>query len=83
MTARTLLAVPGFEIVGTLPFAFEHPKHGIAEAFVMFQALQTASDLAPTATSAVAVHKARRTELSASTMHRQRVLSNDKVFDGR
>ena len=49
----------------------------------MFQALQSASDLAPTATSAVAVHKARRTELSASTMHRQRVLSNDKVFDGR
>lgn len=83
MTARTLFAVPGFEIVGTLPIAFEHPRHGFAEAFVVFQAFQTASDLAPTATSVIAVHKARRTELSASTTHWQRVLSNYKVFDGR
>jgi L-amino acid N-acyltransferase YncA len=29
----------GFEIVGTLPLAFEHPKHGFVDAFVMFQAL--------------------------------------------
>ena len=29
----------GFEIVGTLPFAFEHPKLGFVDAFVMFQAL--------------------------------------------
>lgn len=29
----------GFEIVGTLPFAFEHPKHGFVDAVVMFRAL--------------------------------------------
>jgi L-amino acid N-acyltransferase YncA len=29
----------GFEIVGTLPLAFEHPKHGFVDAVVMFQAL--------------------------------------------
>ena len=29
----------GFDIVGTLPGAFEHPKHGFVDAFVMFQAL--------------------------------------------
>ena len=29
----------GFEIVGTLPLAFEHPKHGLVDAFVMFRAL--------------------------------------------
>lgn len=29
----------GFEIVGTLPLAFEHPTHGFVDAFVMFQTL--------------------------------------------
>ena len=29
----------GFEIVGTLPLAFENPKHGFVDAVVMFQAL--------------------------------------------
>jgi L-amino acid N-acyltransferase YncA len=29
----------GFEIVGTLPLAFEHPKHGFVDAFVMSHAL--------------------------------------------
>jgi L-amino acid N-acyltransferase YncA len=29
----------GFEIVGTLPLAFEHPTHGFVDAFVMFQPL--------------------------------------------
>jgi ribosomal protein S18 acetylase RimI-like enzyme len=29
----------GFDIVGTLPGAFEHPKHGFVDAYVMFQAL--------------------------------------------
>ena len=29
----------GFEIVGTLPLAFEHPKHGFVDAFVMFRKL--------------------------------------------
>jgi ribosomal protein S18 acetylase RimI-like enzyme len=29
----------GFKIVGTLPLAFEHPTRGLADAFVMFQAL--------------------------------------------
>jgi L-amino acid N-acyltransferase YncA len=29
----------GFEIVGTLPLAFEHPKHGFVDAFVMFRSL--------------------------------------------
>jgi L-amino acid N-acyltransferase YncA len=29
----------GFEIVGTLPLAFKHPKHSFVDAVVMFQAL--------------------------------------------
>jgi ribosomal protein S18 acetylase RimI-like enzyme len=29
----------GFEIVGRLPLAFEHPAHGPVDALVMFQAL--------------------------------------------
>jgi ribosomal protein S18 acetylase RimI-like enzyme len=29
----------GFEIVGTLPRAFSHPKHGFVDAFVMFKTL--------------------------------------------
>lgn len=29
----------GFEIVGTLPLAFEHPAHGFVDAFVLFQPL--------------------------------------------
>lgn len=29
----------GFEVVGTLPLAFEHPTHGFVDAFVMFQPL--------------------------------------------
>jgi ribosomal protein S18 acetylase RimI-like enzyme len=29
----------GFEIVGTLPCAFDHPKLGCVDAFVMFKAL--------------------------------------------
>jgi len=29
----------GFEIVGTLPKAFNHPKHGDVDAFVMYQFL--------------------------------------------
>ena len=29
----------GFEIVGTLPLAFEHPSQGVVDAFVMFSAL--------------------------------------------
>ena len=29
----------GFEIVGTLPLAFEHPKRGLVDAPVMFRAL--------------------------------------------
>jgi ribosomal protein S18 acetylase RimI-like enzyme len=29
----------GFEIVGVLPLAFNHPQHGYVDAFVMFQQL--------------------------------------------
>ena len=29
----------GFDIVGTLPRAFEHPRHGFVDAYVMFQTL--------------------------------------------
>jgi L-amino acid N-acyltransferase YncA len=29
----------GFEIVGTLPLAFNHPQHGYVDAHVMFRAL--------------------------------------------
>lgn len=29
----------GFEIVGRLPLAFQHPAHGYVDAFVMYQAL--------------------------------------------
>ena len=29
----------GFDIVGTLPGAFEHPVHGFVDAYVMYQAL--------------------------------------------
>ena len=29
----------GFEVVGTLPLAFEHPTQGFVDAFVMFQTL--------------------------------------------
>jgi L-amino acid N-acyltransferase YncA len=29
----------GFAIVGTLPLAFHHPRHGFVDALVMFQAL--------------------------------------------
>ena len=29
----------GFEIVGTLPLAFDHPKIGHVDAFVMFKSL--------------------------------------------
>ena len=29
----------GFEIVGTLPFAFNHPKEGYVDALVMFKTL--------------------------------------------
>jgi ribosomal protein S18 acetylase RimI-like enzyme len=29
----------GFEIVGTLPQAFNHPLHGFVDSFVMFRAL--------------------------------------------
>jgi len=31
----------GFEIVGTLPGAFQHPKHGYVDAFVMYKQLAT------------------------------------------
>ena len=31
----------GFEIVGRLPGAFFHPKHGFVDAFVMFKHLET------------------------------------------
>ncbi len=31
----------GFEIVGTLPGAFKHPKQGYVDAFVMFKQLET------------------------------------------
>lgn len=31
----------GFEIVGRLPYAFNHPTHGYVDAFVMFQTLGT------------------------------------------
>jgi ribosomal protein S18 acetylase RimI-like enzyme len=31
----------GFEIVGRLPEAFEHPRHGFVDAYVMFRALGT------------------------------------------
>jgi ribosomal protein S18 acetylase RimI-like enzyme len=30
----------GFEIVGRLPLAFEHPAHGFVDALVMFQSLE-------------------------------------------
>jgi len=30
----------GFEIVGTLPGAFRHPRHGFVDAYVMFKQLQ-------------------------------------------
>lgn len=30
----------GFEIVGTLPKAFEHPVHGFVDSYVMFRSLQ-------------------------------------------
>jgi len=30
----------GFEIVGTLRGAFEHPEHGFVDAFVMYQELR-------------------------------------------
>ena len=29
----------GFEIVGTLPHAFNHPVHGFVDSYVMFRAL--------------------------------------------
>jgi ribosomal protein S18 acetylase RimI-like enzyme len=29
----------GFDIVGTLPLAFEHPANGFVDAFVMFRSL--------------------------------------------
>ena len=29
----------GFEIVGTLPKAFQHPQHGYVDSYVMFKAL--------------------------------------------
>lgn len=29
----------GFEIVGTLPLAFNHPEHGYVDSYVMFRAL--------------------------------------------
>jgi ribosomal protein S18 acetylase RimI-like enzyme len=29
----------GFEIVGRLPLAFEHPTHGFVDALVMYRAL--------------------------------------------
>lgn len=29
----------GFDIVGTLPLAFDHPQHGYVDSFVMFRAL--------------------------------------------
>jgi ribosomal protein S18 acetylase RimI-like enzyme len=29
----------GFEIVGRLPGAFQHPKHGFVDAFVMYRTL--------------------------------------------
>lgn len=31
----------GFEIVGTLPGAFRHPRHGFIDAFVMYKQLET------------------------------------------
>ncbi|WP_062205785.1 GNAT family N-acetyltransferase [Aureimonas sp. AU12] len=37
--AVALWQAMGFEIVGTLPRAFEHPSHGPVDAFVMFQTL--------------------------------------------
>ena len=30
----------GFEIVGTLPAAFKHPRHGFVDAFVMYKRLE-------------------------------------------
>jgi ribosomal protein S18 acetylase RimI-like enzyme len=37
--AVTLWQKLGFEIVGTLPDAFEHPVHGFVDSYVMFRAL--------------------------------------------
>lgn len=37
--AVALWQAMGFEIVGRLPGAFEHPSHGPVDAFVMFQPL--------------------------------------------
>ena len=31
----------GFEIVGTLPRAFDHPRAGYVDAFVMFKSLES------------------------------------------
>jgi ribosomal protein S18 acetylase RimI-like enzyme len=31
----------GFEIVGTLPGAFNHPKYGFVDTFVMYKQLET------------------------------------------
>jgi ribosomal protein S18 acetylase RimI-like enzyme len=31
----------GFVIVGTLPGAFKHPRHGYVDAFVMYKQLET------------------------------------------
>jgi ribosomal protein S18 acetylase RimI-like enzyme len=33
----------GFEVVGTLPKAFRHPKHGFVDAFVMYKRLEPAN----------------------------------------
>jgi ribosomal protein S18 acetylase RimI-like enzyme len=31
----------GFEIIGTLPNAFQHPKLGLVDALVMYKQLET------------------------------------------
>jgi len=38
-TAVALWKKLGFEIVGTLPKAFNHPVHGYVDSYVMFQTL--------------------------------------------
>ena len=35
----------GFEIVGTLPKAFEHPESGYADAFVMYKQLSIVREI--------------------------------------
>ncbi|WP_348672802.1 GNAT family N-acetyltransferase [uncultured Abyssibacter sp.] len=41
LTAVRLWKRMGFSVVGTLPNAFDHPVHGLVDAYVMYKSLET------------------------------------------